>query len=373
MDDGDIQIKENAKKALLSLHDREAIDFLCEGILQGKYEQAKEIVILKGYVPSNVSRRSLFLVLNGQIEQYFELDFEFEHLRAEYLASPPELQQRIRIVIQESNDPRLMGLFGEVRRRIIAKDLTEHEAGLMLEIYTRNKQFAEVFALLFFAPLAVVPDAISTLVREGWQPSEEVEQTLFSELVKVRAQMDEKPVHPDEPEVALGPVFTKWVEKGKREYISKPENELRTILKNGIPPEAVAALSAMITLKLANDEDRKFVSNHPHWLVRMAVPVLAETRPELLLTIPSELSGGGEYWLQNSPRYTAKKFLQLHAASMNPEMLQELSKATGNRGNLAETMNIWRILLLLLGGYTLRNIIAIGAYEKQIDDSAISL
>lgn len=372
--DKDFQMSKNSKIALRSFKNQETIEFFCDNIIDGKLDVAKSIAVEMNYLPAQVSRRCLFLVITGQIEKYFDLDHEFQYLRAEYQAAPEELQQRIRSVIQQSGDHRLIGLFGEVRKKFVAKDLTEHEADLMLEVYARNKQTEEIFALLFFAPLTVVVKAIDVLMSSRWQPLDEDRRELWKNLIHARQSMGYKPQLPPEPEVALGSVFKKWFETGRKDYTSKPEIELREYVKTGTPLEAVAALVALSAKNLIKPNDHEKLKNHPHWLVRMAYLASGYLIPEDIFSNKTVSCEGGEYWIEKMvPSFMATAFLQLKPVNITPDRLQQLASFIANAGKNTNDMIQWATLLTLLAGYTLRNLISIGKYEKQIEDTAITL
>jgi hypothetical protein len=374
LDSSDGKVAEVANSALGSLNKKEDIELLCEGIISGSMEKAAPIAVQKKYKPANAGRRCLFYVITGQTEEYFDLDFEFEHLRAEYMAAPEPVQQRIRTAIQQSGDHRLMGMFGEVRRRFVAKDLTGHEAELMLDVYARNRQWEEIFALLFFSPLSLIPQAIDKLLASGWEPADEEQKTLWKDLKNERKTMGSNPKKPADPEVSLGPVFAKWIERGRKDFVSKPETELKELLQNGNPPDAVAALAAVVSKNLISDADQQFIKKHPHWPVRMAYIALAPGNAGVILSEQAvDMSGGGEYWLKYSPALLGQHFMQLRAAGFNPEHLQLLNASVSKAGKKEILAKSWAMLLAMLTAYTLRNTIAIGAYEKRIEDTAISL
>jgi HEAT repeat protein len=375
LSDKDKTITENAWIALEMLKSKEMKDFICDGIITGTFTKAvQDIALEKNYFPSAVSRRCLFYVITGQTEKYFDLDFEFGYLRAEYIAANESLQQRLREAIARSGDHRLMGMFGEVRKKFVAKELTSHEVELMVGIYQQNRQAEEIFALLFFAPLTSVPDIVSALAGTGWKPGDEGQRILMDELFTLEKQMKANAAKPTEREVALGPVFAKWIERGKKEYVAKPEKDLRDLLKTGDPPEAVSALFALIALNHLTSEDRTFCRTHPHWMVRMAY--LAEathTNGEVISGDIIDTSGGGEYWLKQSPAYVWQQFLQLRAAGLNPEHLQHLQSALQKNEATNHAMKPWASMLQLLAAYTLRNTLIIGAFEQSIEKTAIGI
>jgi len=372
----DLALKKNAEKTLRNLKNQEAIDALCNGITDGSYEPARAIVMECGYKPKEIGRRCLFYVITGQTEEYFDLDFEFEHLRAEYMAAPEPVQQRIRTAIQQSGDHRLMGMFGEVRRRFVAKDLTGHEAELMLDVYARNRQWEEIFALLFFAPLTVVFKALSEMKKHGWHPLDEDRKDLFDNLLKVINAMGEKPELPPEPDAVLGSVFEKWIAEGKHKtWTGKNEAVLRDAFKNGIPADAIRALSAMNEKNLLNNDDRQFAAKHPHWMLRLVYFSLQKHDIEFIFSIESIFPEDNAHWIKElTPAMIARNFTLLKAIKLNPSHVHELSEAISkqkaeNTGNMFR----WANLIFLLSAFYHKNAIIVGKYEEKLIMTDISL
>lgn len=370
----DKKVASIAKNALNSLKDQKAIDALCDIILKGREKSClTEIVKAAQYRPFGISRRCLFYIFTEQVEKYFELDYEFEHLRAEYMAASETMQQRIRNAIQKSNDNRFIGFFGELRKKIVAKELTEREAELILDVFIRNKSWEDAFALLFFAPLAFVPNIIDRLKKEKYKP-QEVDHTFWNDLIAIRESMGTTPIKPDSPNVSLGPVFAKWYERGRNELKSKNANELREMLENAPPPDAIPALAALITQNLLTNEDVEYIESHPHWLVRMAYIAWGKHHADILLKGHSiKTKGGGEFWLEQSPALLGQYFLQLRAVALTPDNLQQLNTATEKYGNNTPELKQWAKLLALLCAYNLRNTITINTYEKIIEEASISI
>ena len=369
LSDKDLVISLNAKKNLRTLKNKDAMDALCQGIITGTLDAAIPIAIEAGFQPKPIGIRCMFYVITGQVEKYLELDFEFQYFRPEYQAASEAIQQRVRSAIQQSNDHRLMGLFGEVRKKMVAKDLTIHEAQLMLNIYTRNKQSEEIFALLFFAPLSLVVSAIDELDKAKWQPKDDDRTILMENLLKTRKTMGNKLETLPEPEVALGPVFQKWVETGRKEYAIKTEKQLREHLNSGTPPEAVSALSALVAKNMIQPADHDRFKKHPHWLVRMAYAALLPFEVEE----KKILKEGGKYWIEKIPAILSYELMQVKPVNLTPEDLIQLSLKIENSGKGAGVVKNLALILVQLSGYILRNTIAIGSYEKQIEDTAIAI
>ena len=370
----DSKVVEASLKTLCSLKNKDAIDTLCQGIITGKWDEVRSLVLSADYEPKPIGMRCMFFVITGQVEKYLELDFEFQYLRPEYQAASDDIQQKVRNAIQQSKDHRLMGLFGEVRKKIVAKDLTQKEAQLMLDIYARNKQSEEIFALLFFAPLPVIVNAIDALSQAKWKPYGDERVILLENLVNTRKTMGNKPETFPEPEVALGPVFQKWIETGRKEYASKLEQQLREHINIGTPAEAVTALSALATNKWFRPDDHNKFINHPHWMVRIAYVAIGDIKPDILFSENPVSIEGGEYWIKNMvPSLLSKALLQLKPVSLTPDSLNLLVEGIENAGESANTIKNLASILVLLSGYILRNTIVIGSYEKQIEDTLIGI
>jgi hypothetical protein len=62
------------------------VDALCEHVIANPTGAAAAIVKEMDHQPQSGSRHCVLFLLTGQLERYFDLDFEFQHPRVEYQA-----------------------------------------------------------------------------------------------------------------------------------------------------------------------------------------------------------------------------------------------------------------------------------------------
>lgn len=372
LQDKDKTISQYAAKALKSLSSPVSVELLCDGIIKGNLDAARQIAIEMNYQPAQLSKRCSFLVITGQIEKYLALDFEFQQLRAEYQAAPIDIQNRIRNAILLSNDNRLVGLFGEVRKKFVAKDLNETEAELMINIYARDNLMDSVFALMFFIPLRSVIKALDVLAKSFWRPETEDQRELLSQIQNIRQKFEQFLPIPDS-EFSTGSVINRWINIGISEkHLSTQEETLRMHFNSGTPSEAIAAMSSLAENALFTESDHQQAKSHPHWLVRLAYILFFNRLHDNFLNPLPVSSEGGEYWLGKIiPVIIKERLLQIRAVNIDPDSLRLINKAITSAGNQSTELRNWALLLSHLAGFTLRNIIAIGTYEKRIEDTAI--
>jgi hypothetical protein len=253
--DSGTAIADNAEVALRCLQNAGAIDALCDVAISDPQSVCAEIVKQERYEPEMVSRRCVLFLLTGQLEKYFDLDHESQHLKAEYAAGDETLKRHIGEAIRASGDDRLLGLFHSARRRKLARELTAHEAQILLDVHERNEQWEEIFSLLFHIPLSKVVVGLDLLEKAGWQPEEETEAGVLGQLQELRGRVGDAPERPPAPDVALGPVMGGWIENG-RAMAEEADDALRERMARGDPLEAVAALAALATSGTGNGRQR---------------------------------------------------------------------------------------------------------------------
>lgn len=369
--DPDADLRSNSETSLRSLKNRSSVEALCEGVINGEFEAAKNLALEMNYLPVNKGRRSVFYVITGQIEKYLELDFEFQFLRPEYEAASFELQNRIRNSILRSNDKRLIGLFGEVRKKYIAKDLTEIESELMINVYARNNQMEELFALMFFIPLSTVLKALEQLSKSSWKPADESQRDLLNILLDIYQNYQNAAPIP-EAEVVPGKLLNRWIGEGrKQEYLQKTEEELRNAFLSGTPAEVVASMTAMLAKNTFNPEDHELAAKHPHWIVRLVYITMYDHLPDTIFKPNPVFTEGGAYWFEKLMRSLInEKLMQQRVVNLDPELLNSYNDALAKAGEENHRIRCLGLILSHLAAFTLRNIIVIDTYEKIIENSA---
>jgi hypothetical protein len=99
------------RTALRAVTSAAAVDALCEEALRSPGRTAEMICLERGLRPSDPERACLFLFLTGQLDAYFEQDFEFQGLRLEYDRADAPIQARVLRGLR-GGDARCLGFFG---------------------------------------------------------------------------------------------------------------------------------------------------------------------------------------------------------------------------------------------------------------------
>lgn len=331
----DQEIAQCAKTALRRLTNAAAIDALCELAIADPAGVVAVLVKEVGYQPQTVGRRCVLFLLTGQVERCLDLDPEFLHLRAEYLAGDEGLRRRISKLVRGSGDSRLMGLFRESRRRKLASELTEQETSTIIDEYARNRRWPEIFALLFQIPLVNARAAFDLLGSSGWRPESPTEAALLDELIELRSTIADIPERAPAPGVAFGAVLTRWIERGRSaEFAGQPPETLRKSLLRGSPPEAVTALAALVSSGTMAAGDIEKVRTHRHWLVRLAGLALCDISPQFVFFDMPTGRGGGRIWFERlAPTILDAAVYRRRAISLNADQLGELQAALARGGD----------------------------------------
>jgi hypothetical protein len=273
LSDADAVVKGNADKVLRSLSAPAAVDALCDHVLSEQdAKKAVSIINDSGYRHSVEGRWFLYLVLVGRFDEYLAADFEFQVLRPEFRAVPPELQARLREAIVQSGDIRMNQLFVVHKRETVLAELTDQDADVLVKVNVRNKNWDALFKYLWVLPARHIDQAIRAMNRAGWRPDDPDRAALFDKLTNLIGQIGDAP-KAARGAVQLGPVIEKWLSQGETaEMIGRPELELRAKLKDDVePPYQLASLAALRKKEKLTDADLDAASRSVHWPLRMAV------------------------------------------------------------------------------------------------------
>ena len=362
--DADEQIASRADSALRSLASQDVVDALCEAAIAEPAGPAAQIVKDVDYQPQAVSRRCVLFLVTGQIDRYVDLDFEGQYARAEYQAADEGLKHRIAEVVRQSGDTRLLPILQEARPRRggidkRARELTQEEASIVLEVYGRQGQWAEVFSLLLHIPLASVINGVDLLAGSSWRPQSPEDAALLEELLALRAQIGEMPDPPPTPQALPGRVFDRWIAEGRSEAtLLKPAEELRHNLREGPPPVAVAALAGLCARGGATLEDIETARAHPHALVRVGYLALCGMSPELAFSDSPLVGGGGDAWMAQLSAYLHDAAPgRQRARNLTLDQLDVLNQALSGRGAADTGRAACARVLCALGAHRLRDTI----------------
>ncbi|MDD5558363.1 HEAT repeat domain-containing protein [Candidatus Methylomirabilis sp.] len=362
-DDRDQEIAKCAKAALNRLTNAAAVDALCELAIADPAGAIAALVKEAGYLPQSVGRRCVLFLLTKQFQRYLDLDPEFQHLRAEYRVGDKELRRRISSLIRGSGDTRLMGLFRESRRRQLASELTEQETATVIDVYARNQQWAEIFALLFQIPLVSAVVGLDRLGQSGWRPESPAEAALLDELIELRSAIAEIPERAPAPGVAFGAALIRWIERGRSaEFAGQSPDTLRKTLLRSSPPDAVAALAALVSSGKFPTGDIEKVRTHRHWLVRLAGLALCEIATQFVFSETPSGRGGGRIWIERlAPAVLDRALYRRRAVSLSADQLDALQAALAPGGDRKNGRWAYGRLIEALARHRLQQTVAVDA------------
>lgn len=374
--DRDQEIAKCAKAALRMLTNTGAVDALCEFAIADPDGAVAAVVKEVGYQPQRIGRRCVLLLLTGQLQHYFDLDVELQHLRVEYRAGDERLRRRIGELIRRSGDTRLSGLFRESRRRKIASELTEQEAATVLDNCARNRQWSEIFALLFQIPLVSAVAALDLLGRSGWRPENPAEAALLDELIEHRSAVGEIPERAPAPGVAFGAALARWIERGRSaEFVGQPPDTLRKNMLRGSPLDAVVALAALASSGAITAGDIEKVRTHRHWLVRLACLALCEITPQFVFSETPTGRDSGRIWFERlAPAVLDGALYRRRAVSFSADQLDALQAALTQGGDRKNGRWACGRLIEALARHRLRGAIAVDEQMTvEITETAIEV
>jgi hypothetical protein len=233
------------------------------------------IINARGLHHTTEGRWFLYLALAGRFDDYLAADFEFQTLRAEFRAAPPELQARIREAIVRTGDTRMNPLFvAEKKQVLLAADLSGHDADLLVKLNARNQNWDALFKFLWVLPARHIRDAVAAMAKAKWQPEDAERAALLHKLAGLVADGGEGPKTVTAP-VLLNPVLQQWLARGEKEWAREPEAKLREHLKDEVPPpDQIAALGALRAQGQLTPQVLDQAARSQQWLVRLAATAL---------------------------------------------------------------------------------------------------
>ena len=121
-----------------------------------------------GWRPDDPSERALFYFLAGDLDSYYDIDFEQAYLRYWYETGDGVIKQAVSARIRQSGDARLLSIF-KTERGARKRRLTEREVELQIDILIENKDYQELFNLLPQATFEQGVRIVSAIKEAGWK------------------------------------------------------------------------------------------------------------------------------------------------------------------------------------------------------------
>ncbi|MDF2568822.1 MAG: domain, G-beta repeat [Sporomusa sp.] len=174
VDDDDRIIAGRARRLLLTLTNKQAIDAVCETVLaDADNERLKVWAVIARYAPSNNSRAAFYYAATGQWDKYYALDWqETRPLLAKgySIAGSDERQRFLAVVRKDGQSLLLAGLLLESSGQNEYEEITTKDWDTMLELLVSQERWFELYRLLFRAPVNWAAEIVLTLKSVGWQP-----------------------------------------------------------------------------------------------------------------------------------------------------------------------------------------------------------
>lgn len=193
------EVRTIARECLSSLASQEAIDALCDCVIEEGDPGLAHIAREQGYLPRSEEKQALFLFLSGKTEAWRDLDpLEGHPLMMHALqGASPRVRARALAAARERG---LVSPFCTLARRPEAAGWSPEDWRSLLDLSRHESQWEEIYALLFLAPIEIAVEAVHILRRSGWKPPEE-DLPLWRDLL---ALVPDRWEYPDPPQAAAG-------------------------------------------------------------------------------------------------------------------------------------------------------------------------
>ncbi|HWR44702.1 hypothetical protein [Sporomusa sp.] len=173
-DDADRSIAGRARRLLLTLTNRQAIDAVCETVLaEPDNERLKAWAVIARYAPASDSRAAFYYAATGQWDNYYALDWQEARpllARGYHEASFTERQRFLEVTRKSGQSLLLTGLLLAGSGQDEYEEITDEDWEVMLDLLVSQQRWPELYRLAFSAPVEWAAEITLTLRNSGWQP-----------------------------------------------------------------------------------------------------------------------------------------------------------------------------------------------------------
>ncbi len=194
--DKDIEIANRARYSLTQLQKNDAIQALCQQVIDGDQSEAKMACLQAGYLPSDPVKRVLFLFLTEQWEAYQALDFDQSLLHTLYITASSDLRQRITHELQLSGRINLLPIIAGVNYTAVPSIKGEEEARVLVSMLSDQGDWQTLWRMVGELPFVWSVKIVRKLKLAAWTPQEIEDQELFDHLAEL---VDNAWFQPDMP------------------------------------------------------------------------------------------------------------------------------------------------------------------------------
>lgn len=180
--DADSKLAGQARQTLRRLRYPAAQEALCRLVIEQDSPPAREAALEAGYLPQEPAQRALFFFFTDQWARYDSLDFDRRLLRTVYQGAAPALRQRLLERMRQAGRTEFLPIITGSDYRTRLAEMEAGEFDLLAHTLTLNREWPELWTLMFEAPFRWSRQIIKTLAGEQWRPALSEEQMLFDRL-----------------------------------------------------------------------------------------------------------------------------------------------------------------------------------------------
>jgi hypothetical protein len=211
--------------------------------------------------PSSHELYCLFLFVTRQLDEYFKEDDDFQYLHDAYEHAADKVKEHVMDVVR-SGDRRCLAFFGNRRKTL--HECTDDEIQVAINSALEHKDWPRLFHAFLDLPLKHSFPILDHLRLSSWEPPEEEMKGLLRQALAESKEIS----LPKKRQDFSSSLFESWLSTESRPSGTEPE--LVEKLKNCSPVDGVCLVGALSILPSLSPSTVKFISQHEHWLVRMA-------------------------------------------------------------------------------------------------------
>ncbi|MFP4346188.1 MAG: hypothetical protein ACLFU8_15940 [Anaerolineales bacterium] len=205
--DPDPVIAERARQVLPRLEKEEAREGLCKVLIEQEDPLALEVALEADYYPQEQQQRALFFFLTGQWARYEGLDFDQRLLRMAYTVAGESVRRRVREKLREAGRTDFLSVIAGQDYRAQAAEMAPGELDLLMQTLTANREWPELWDLLFEVSFSRSARIVEALAGAGWQPEDGKERALLASLVAFARGEERLPTDDDEVRALFPPAL----------------------------------------------------------------------------------------------------------------------------------------------------------------------
>jgi hypothetical protein len=190
--DADPIVTIRSQQVLRQLKNPEAIETLCQLVLDRDYPLAREVTVAAQYAPRDPQQRALFYFLTEQWEKYERLDFDRTMLQVAYEVGTVELRSRVAEKARKAGRVEWVEIATGGRQGRRLEEMTETEWETTLVVLSRQRHWQELWYLAQVAPAVWSVQFLRRLKAVAWVPEAEEECVGFAEVVGLAEGCGEK-------------------------------------------------------------------------------------------------------------------------------------------------------------------------------------